>query len=220
MPPFTSFRGTQAGIPLSFEVMSWMIKGHQIQLFVRKKGPLWKPNQRLECFHRCNSRNTWLRIIAALLGTIEMKTQKDFFFYYESAKYCLSYPIKKRSQPISQMVLGLAHGNIRQRASEMVCRDFVVYCVVFLKFSSLSRCFPNGAPLSACESMMPRHAGVVPQSNAAPYTVEPEASVFHPGKPVRGKFLCNAGDTPCLVKNTLHWHLLVLQLMPYLLRQI
>ncbi|XP_032886114.1 putative defense protein 1 [Amblyraja radiata] len=87
------------------------------------------------------------------------------------------------------MVLGLAHGNIRQRASEMVCRDFVVYCVVFLKFSSLSRCFPNGAPLSACESMMPRHAGVVPQSNAAPYTVEPEASVFHPGKPVRVQIL-------------------------------
>ncbi|XP_051878289.1 putative defense protein Hdd11-like [Pristis pectinata] len=68
----------------------------------------------------------------------------------------------------------------------MVCGKFlIVCCIVSLKAPSLSRGIPTGAPLSACESMMPKHAGVVPQSSAAPYIIKSEASVFETGKPVQ-----------------------------------
>ncbi|XP_067904017.1 putative defense protein Hdd11 [Heterodontus francisci] len=74
--------------------------------------------------------------------------------------------------------------------SEMVCRNLLaVCCIVFSKVPSLSRGFPNGAPSSVCESMMPRHSGAVPQSNAAPYTIETEASTYQPGMPVQVRIL-------------------------------
>ncbi|XP_051277617.1 putative defense protein Hdd11 [Dicentrarchus labrax] len=44
--------------------------------------------------------------------------------------------------------------------------------------------YPNGAPTGACEDMMPRHSGVLPQPSAAPYTLLTNTRTFQPGKPV------------------------------------
>ncbi|XP_067852850.1 putative defense protein Hdd11 [Heptranchias perlo] len=72
----------------------------------------------------------------------------------------------------------------------MACGNFLtVCCIVFLKVSNLSKGFPNGAPSSVCESMMPRHSGVVPQSNTAPYTIDIGANVYQPGTPVQVQIL-------------------------------
>ncbi|XP_046899197.1 putative defense protein 3 [Hypomesus transpacificus] len=44
--------------------------------------------------------------------------------------------------------------------------------------------FPNGAPTSACEDMMPRHAGVQPQPTRAPYAILTNSKTFQPGQPI------------------------------------
>ncbi|XP_024655539.1 putative defense protein Hdd11 [Maylandia zebra] len=44
--------------------------------------------------------------------------------------------------------------------------------------------YPNGAPSGACEDMLPRHSGVLPQPSPAPYTILTNARVFQPGKPI------------------------------------
>ncbi|XP_035514118.1 putative defense protein 1 [Morone saxatilis] len=44
--------------------------------------------------------------------------------------------------------------------------------------------YPNGAPTGACEDMMPRHSGVLPQPSAAPYTLLTNTRTFQPGKPI------------------------------------
>lgn len=48
-------------------------------------------------------------------------------------------------------------------------------------------CYPNGAPTGACEDMMPRHAGVSPQTSPAPYTILTNTKKYQPGMPVTGK---------------------------------
>ncbi|XP_015229747.1 PREDICTED: putative defense protein Hdd11-like [Cyprinodon variegatus] len=45
-------------------------------------------------------------------------------------------------------------------------------------------CYPNGAPTGACEDMMPRHAGVSPQTSPAPYTILTNTKKYQPGMPV------------------------------------
>ena len=47
--------------------------------------------------------------------------------------------------------------------------------------------YPNGAPTGACEDMLPRHAGVLPQPSPAPYTLLTNMGTFQPGKPVTGE---------------------------------
>ncbi|MED6278458.1 hypothetical protein CHARACLAT_024021 [Characodon lateralis] len=42
----------------------------------------------------------------------------------------------------------------------------------------------SGAPTGACKDMMPRHAGVVPQPSAAPYSILTNTKRFQPGMPV------------------------------------
>ncbi|KAM4577046.1 putative defense protein 3 [Odontesthes bonariensis] len=44
--------------------------------------------------------------------------------------------------------------------------------------------YPNGAPTGACEDMLPRHAGVLPQPSPAPYTLLTNMGTFQPGKPI------------------------------------
>ncbi|XP_030594084.1 putative defense protein Hdd11 [Archocentrus centrarchus] len=44
--------------------------------------------------------------------------------------------------------------------------------------------YPDGAPTSACEDMLPRHAGVLPQPSPAPHCLLTSARVFQPGKPI------------------------------------
>uniref|UniRef100_A0A8C1N9G9 Si:dkey-251i10.2 n=1 Tax=Cyprinus carpio TaxID=7962 RepID=A0A8C1N9G9_CYPCA len=44
--------------------------------------------------------------------------------------------------------------------------------------------FPSGAPTSACVDMMPRHGGVQPKPNPAPYTIYPSSTTFQTGKPI------------------------------------
>ncbi|XP_044189527.1 putative defense protein Hdd11 [Thunnus albacares] len=44
--------------------------------------------------------------------------------------------------------------------------------------------YPSGAPTGACEDMMPRHSGVLPQPSPAPYTLLTNMETFEPGKPI------------------------------------
>uniref|UniRef100_A0A3Q3WHT9 Reelin domain-containing protein n=1 Tax=Mola mola TaxID=94237 RepID=A0A3Q3WHT9_MOLML len=44
--------------------------------------------------------------------------------------------------------------------------------------------YPGGAPTGACEDMLPRHAGVLPQPSPAPYTLLIDTRTFRPGKPI------------------------------------
>ncbi|KAI3372806.1 hypothetical protein L3Q82_023267, partial [Scortum barcoo] len=44
--------------------------------------------------------------------------------------------------------------------------------------------YPSGAPTGACEDMMPRHSGVLPQPSPAPYAVLTNTRTFVPGKPI------------------------------------
>ncbi|CAK6973836.1 putative defense protein 3 [Scomber scombrus] len=60
---------------------------------------------------------------------------------------------------------------------------------LFLAFIMLQMlCFvsgyPSGAPTGACEDMMPRHAGVLPQPSPAPYTLFTNMGTFQPGEPI------------------------------------
>ncbi|XP_036380380.1 putative defense protein 3 [Megalops cyprinoides] len=56
--------------------------------------------------------------------------------------------------------------------------------ISLLQLLSLGTCFPNGAPSSACEDMVPRHAGVQPQPSPAPYTIQTSSRTFQPGQPL------------------------------------
>ncbi|XP_070689497.1 putative defense protein Hdd11 [Pempheris klunzingeri] len=42
--------------------------------------------------------------------------------------------------------------------------------------------YPSGAPTGACEDMLPRHAGMLPQASLAPYTLLTNTRTFQPGK--------------------------------------
>uniref|UniRef100_A0A8C5MXB1 Reelin domain-containing protein n=1 Tax=Leptobrachium leishanense TaxID=445787 RepID=A0A8C5MXB1_9ANUR len=43
---------------------------------------------------------------------------------------------------------------------------------------------PNGAPISACQSMLPVHPGIEPQPDPAPYIIRTSSSSFQNGKAV------------------------------------
>ncbi|XP_054467758.1 putative defense protein Hdd11 [Anoplopoma fimbria] len=45
--------------------------------------------------------------------------------------------------------------------------------------------YPSGAPTGACEDMLPRHSGVLPQPSPAPYALLTNTRMFQPGKAIR-----------------------------------
>ncbi len=64
--------------------------------------------------------------------------------------------------------------------------DAVFFGVILQVLTSVLS-YPNGAPTSACVDMIPRHGGVQPQPNPAPYTIHPSSTTFQTGKPVTGR---------------------------------
>ncbi|XP_023270147.1 putative defense protein 3 [Seriola lalandi dorsalis] len=44
--------------------------------------------------------------------------------------------------------------------------------------------YPSGAPTGACEDMLPRHSGVLPQPSPAPYALLTNTRTFQPGQPI------------------------------------
>ncbi|XP_024131634.1 putative defense protein 3 [Oryzias melastigma] len=44
--------------------------------------------------------------------------------------------------------------------------------------------YPSGAPTGACEDMIPRHMGVLPQPSPAPYSLLTDSRTFEAGKPI------------------------------------
>ncbi|KAM8952888.1 putative defense protein Hdd11-like [Pelodytes ibericus] len=49
--------------------------------------------------------------------------------------------------------------------------------------------FPTGAPISACQTMMPVHQGVMPQNTTAPYIIKTSSSFYQSGKPITVQIL-------------------------------
>ncbi|KAK5871118.1 hypothetical protein PBY51_004016 [Eleginops maclovinus] len=56
--------------------------------------------------------------------------------------------------------------------------------LVMLQMLCLATGYPTGAPTGACEDMMPRHTGVLPQPSPAPYTLLVNTGTFQPGKAI------------------------------------
>ncbi|XP_055929257.1 putative ferric-chelate reductase 1 homolog isoform X2 [Argiope bruennichi] len=63
---------------------------------------------------------------------------------------------------------------------------FIWIAVLFLG----CECRPDGAPLSACSSLTPKHSGIAPQQSVAPYSV----SVSKHGNKVRVKLFSSVGE--------------------------
>ncbi|XP_057181206.1 putative defense protein 3 [Triplophysa rosa] len=55
---------------------------------------------------------------------------------------------------------------------------------VILQVFTCASCLPNGAPVSTCVDMMPRHTGVQPQPTPAPYTIHTGSTSLQTGKPI------------------------------------
>ncbi|KAL4648300.1 putative defense protein 3 [Arapaima gigas] len=62
--------------------------------------------------------------------------------------------------------------------------DAVLVAVVVLLALPPGSPFPNGAPTSACEDMVPRHTGVQVQPAPAPYTIHTSSRTFHPNQAI------------------------------------
>ncbi|XP_053555173.1 putative defense protein Hdd11-like [Bombina bombina] len=60
---------------------------------------------------------------------------------------------------------------------------------ILLTILGVSVCLPTGAPISACQSMMPAHPGVLPQSTPSPYMFKIGTSSFQNGKPIKVEIL-------------------------------
>ncbi|XP_063791733.1 putative defense protein 3 [Pseudophryne corroboree] len=61
--------------------------------------------------------------------------------------------------------------------------------LVLITFSVVSDSFPTGAPISACQTMMPGHIGVFPQPGPAPYIIKINSSSYQTGKPIQVQIL-------------------------------
>ena len=48
--------------------------------------------------------------------------------------------------------------------------------------------YPDGAPLSVCDSMMPKH-GAAPQKSRSPYTITLNATTYSPKDVINGNVL-------------------------------
>ncbi|CAM4534771.1 unnamed protein product [Leuciscus chuanchicus] len=60
----------------------------------------------------------------------------------------------------------------------------VFFGVVILQVLTSVLSFPSGAPASTCVDMMPRHGGILPQPNPAPYTIQTSSATLQPGQPI------------------------------------
>ena len=49
---------------------------------------------------------------------------------------------------------------------------FVPSLVVVISILSLADALPGGAPGAACDTLMPQHAGIPPQTDAVPYSID------------------------------------------------
>ncbi|XP_078544836.1 putative defense protein 3 [Lissotriton helveticus] len=65
---------------------------------------------------------------------------------------------------------------------------FPVLAALALCLLPFSSALPNGAPPSACVSMMPMHRGIVPQASRAPYTMK-ITKPYQAGQPVKVEIL-------------------------------
>uniref|UniRef100_A0A1L8E3J5 Putative reeler domain protein n=1 Tax=Nyssomyia neivai TaxID=330878 RepID=A0A1L8E3J5_9DIPT len=64
--------------------------------------------------------------------------------------------------------------------------SFVLLCAVFTAILRLSQPLPNGAPESVCFTLLPFHGGgIAPQTNVAPFSFQPSASVIGQGQTLR-----------------------------------
>lgn len=77
--------------------------------------------------------------------------------------------------------------------------DAVFFGAVILQVLTSALCYPNGAPPSTCVDMMPRHGGIAPQPNPAPYTIQPNSTTFQTGTPITGKGPFEANTTGSLL---------------------
>ncbi|KAJ6663237.1 hypothetical protein lerEdw1_010373 [Lerista edwardsae] len=73
------------------------------------------------------------------------------------------------------------------------CNRSLLFGVPVL-WAILSSCnaFPSGAPASACETMLPGHAGVQPQTTPAPYEFLVSTPSFLNGQPINVQILGSA----------------------------
>ncbi|KAM9324039.1 putative defense protein 3 [Gastrophryne carolinensis] len=64
--------------------------------------------------------------------------------------------------------------------------------LVLMTFITISVSFPTGAPISACQTMMPGHVGIYPQPNPAPYIIKINSSVYQTGRPIEVQIVGSA----------------------------
>ncbi|XP_069842464.1 putative defense protein 3 [Dendropsophus ebraccatus] len=57
--------------------------------------------------------------------------------------------------------------------------------LVLMTCTTMSFSYPTGAPISACQTMMPGHVGVLPQPNPAPYIMKINSSSYQSGKAIQ-----------------------------------
>ncbi|XP_069842360.1 putative defense protein 3 [Dendropsophus ebraccatus] len=57
--------------------------------------------------------------------------------------------------------------------------------LVLMTCTTMSFSYPTGAPISACQTMMPGHVGVYPQPNPAPYIMKINSSFYQSGKAIQ-----------------------------------
>ncbi|XP_029476765.1 putative defense protein Hdd11 [Oncorhynchus nerka] len=62
--------------------------------------------------------------------------------------------------------------------------ELLMFSLVLLQGISPCFSFPNGAPTSACDDMVPRHTGVQPQPTPAPYTILTSTKTLQTGQPI------------------------------------
>ncbi|KAM4664409.1 putative defense protein 3 [Discoglossus pictus] len=61
--------------------------------------------------------------------------------------------------------------------------------LVLMTIFGFSVSFPDGAPISTCQTMAPVHQGVFPQPNPAPYIFKVSSSSYQNGKPMQVQIL-------------------------------
>ncbi|XP_044161254.1 putative defense protein 3 [Bufo gargarizans] len=61
--------------------------------------------------------------------------------------------------------------------------------LVLVTCCPISFSYPNGAPISTCETMKPGHVGVYPQPKPAPYIMKINSSSYQSGKPIQVQIL-------------------------------
>ncbi|XP_053329860.1 putative defense protein 3 [Spea bombifrons] len=61
--------------------------------------------------------------------------------------------------------------------------------LILITLVKMSSQYPNGAPISVCQTMIPGHQGIFPQPNPAPYIFKISSTSYKNGKPIRVQIL-------------------------------